>query len=466
MTAFLEALLAARRPIVMEVKRQDADGNDLLGGRAVTDLVADYEAAGAPCLSVVTGRWFGGTPDLLREVTARTGLPVLQKDFITRPSQLADARDLGASAVLLTAGLLPRRPSQARRCGRDPRPDPVRRGDHRGRGRGRAPARRVRHRGINKDIATRERGAADIDRSAALLPALLRRWPLPGECERHRRRRDGRPPARPGLRGAAGGDRHPALGRRRRLDGRTRPPARRQAAARGPLTRTLSGLLAPPRTRRDYSITRTQASGWLVRTRSPGRTSMPIRNPVCGQWTRTSLDGCSTHARAWPARTISPRRSDLGRQRPVHTARGRDDQPLGHVDVVGVEHGFSRLGRAHREASTGHARPWGDRPRCRLSPRTCRLTAIPRPELSILMSFGLILASAGGPRRPRVGQEPRVGVKRRRPVYLERWARLDIALPWDPAPSPSSRRTPSALRPITSSTVRRTCQSYGRDAPA
>ena len=31
MTAFLEALLAARRPIVMEVKRQDADGNDLLG---------------------------------------------------------------------------------------------------------------------------------------------------------------------------------------------------------------------------------------------------------------------------------------------------------------------------------------------------------------------------------------------------------------------------------------------------
>lgn len=176
MTAFLEALLAARRPIIMEVKRQDADGNDLLGGRAVTDLVAGYEAAGAPCLSVVTGRWFGGTTDLLREVTARTGLPVLQKDFITKPSQLADARDLGASAVLLTAGLLPRAAlpklvdaavtlgltpfvevTTEAQVEAVPRPDECVIAVN------------------NKDIATREREAADIDRSAALLPALLRR---------------------------------------------------------------------------------------------------------------------------------------------------------------------------------------------------------------------------------------------------------------------------------------------------
>jgi indole-3-glycerol phosphate synthase len=176
MTAFLQALLSARRPVIMEVKRQDADGNDLLGGRAVTDVVAGYEAAGAPCLSVVTGRWFGGTPDLLRDVTTRTDLPVLQKDFITRPGQLADARDLGASAVLLTAGLLPRAAlpklvdatlalgltpfvevATEAEVDAVPRPDECVIAVN------------------NKDIATREREAADTDRSATLLPALLRR---------------------------------------------------------------------------------------------------------------------------------------------------------------------------------------------------------------------------------------------------------------------------------------------------
>ncbi|MFD8788227.1 indole-3-glycerol-phosphate synthase [Kitasatospora sp. NPDC059599] len=106
-TSFVDALLTARRPLVMEVKLRDPHGNDLLGERTVTDLVTRYEQAGAPCLSVVTGRWFGGTTRLLRDVTAATTLPVLQKDFLTRPAQLEAAHAMGASAVLLTAALLP-----------------------------------------------------------------------------------------------------------------------------------------------------------------------------------------------------------------------------------------------------------------------------------------------------------------------------------------------------------------------
>ena len=101
MTAFLEAL-PGRPPA-------DRHGGQAAGrrrqrparGRAVTDLVADYEAAGALCLSVVTGRWFGGTPDLLREVTARPGSRCSRRTSSPGRSQLADARDLGASAVLL-----------------------------------------------------------------------------------------------------------------------------------------------------------------------------------------------------------------------------------------------------------------------------------------------------------------------------------------------------------------------------
>ncbi|MFD0399418.1 indole-3-glycerol-phosphate synthase [Kitasatospora sp. NPDC127121] len=170
---FLDALLAARRPLIMEVKLRDPHGTDLLGPRTVTDLVTRYEQAGAPCLSVVTGRWFGGTPRLLREVTAATDLPVLQKDFLTRPAQLEAAAALGASAVLLTAALLPatslhRLVTTALALGLTPFVEIT--GEHE-----LAHLPQPEHCVIavnNKDIRTRERDRGDLGRSLRLLPAL------------------------------------------------------------------------------------------------------------------------------------------------------------------------------------------------------------------------------------------------------------------------------------------------------
>jgi indole-3-glycerol phosphate synthase len=107
-SSFVDALLGAPRPIVMEIKRRGAEGQDLLRGRPLPELVAAYEAAGAPCLSVVTGRWFDGGPELLREIAGLTRLPLLMKDFVTREAQIVAAQDAGASAVLLTACILPR----------------------------------------------------------------------------------------------------------------------------------------------------------------------------------------------------------------------------------------------------------------------------------------------------------------------------------------------------------------------
>lgn len=104
---FVEALLRAPTPVIAEVKLTEGTGADLLGARTVREVVAAYHDAGARCMSVVTGRWFGGSIRLLREVVALTDIPVLQKDFLTRESQLRQANELGASAVLLTAKLLP-----------------------------------------------------------------------------------------------------------------------------------------------------------------------------------------------------------------------------------------------------------------------------------------------------------------------------------------------------------------------
>ncbi len=172
---FLGALLASDRPVIMEVKRRSADGDDLVGTRTVAEVVADYEAAGAPCLSVVTGRWFGGTGDLLREVVRVTDRPVLQKDFITTRAKVDAACELGAAAVLLTASLLTRSSlrtlvGHSTALGLTPFVEVA----------SEAEAEMVpwgEHCVVavnNKDIATREREAGDVGRSAILLDAVRR----------------------------------------------------------------------------------------------------------------------------------------------------------------------------------------------------------------------------------------------------------------------------------------------------
>lgn len=106
-STFVDALRSAPVPVITEVKLTDGSGAELLDSRAVPEVVESYLDAGARCMSVVTGRWFGGSSQLLREVAALTDVPLLQKDFLTRESQLRQAKELGASAVLLTATLLP-----------------------------------------------------------------------------------------------------------------------------------------------------------------------------------------------------------------------------------------------------------------------------------------------------------------------------------------------------------------------
>lgn len=174
-SSFTDALLDTGTPVIMEIKLRNAHGASLVGDRSLAEIVTDYEAAGAPCLSVVTGRWFGGTQDLLREVTRLTNLPVLQKDFITKESQLLDARELGASAVLLTAQLLPRSVlrhliESCLRLGLVPFVEVVSEAEVDAVVRGVDCVVAVN----NKDIRHRERGPTDISRSTLLLPAVLR----------------------------------------------------------------------------------------------------------------------------------------------------------------------------------------------------------------------------------------------------------------------------------------------------
>jgi indole-3-glycerol phosphate synthase len=101
------ALLRDDVAVIGEIKRRSPSKGDLNVDMNAADHAAALERGGAAAISVLTETsFFGGTAADLRAARAATRIPILKKDFHVHEAQLRQAKELGASAVLLIARAL------------------------------------------------------------------------------------------------------------------------------------------------------------------------------------------------------------------------------------------------------------------------------------------------------------------------------------------------------------------------
>lgn len=93
--------------LIAELKRSSPALGRLDDNSPITPRIHAYTQGGAAAISILTEPTrFNGTLDDLSTAAAATHLPVMRKDFLIDPYQVAEARAAGASGILLIVRML------------------------------------------------------------------------------------------------------------------------------------------------------------------------------------------------------------------------------------------------------------------------------------------------------------------------------------------------------------------------